>query len=198
MRNAFPLLLVLSLGCSRPEAQNPRQPPRSRASSSFAITGASVAGVQLCSALAEVQKAFPSARDTTLYGEGVGPGWPSKIAQLSTNEELIFESSWVDTVHVWRISTNSPHGHTRSGVHVGSTVAVVLATGDSLSFEYPEGILAITATPDSVGFEVDDSAAARFWRHFDYHGDPLHVLDRMATIKTISVGADCRRGKATA
>jgi len=162
------------------------------------MSGSAVAGIHLCDSLARVSALFPSARDTVLFGEGGGPGWPSKILTLSVGEDLLFETSWVDTIHVWRITTTGARFRTRRGLRVGGTIADVYATGDSVAFEYPEGILAISVERDSVGILVDDSSAAAFWRRFNYVGDPRAILDSGARIKSLSIGADCRSPKAAA
>jgi hypothetical protein len=202
VRPTFLLLVLLACSGERREPAEQQQvskaPPAIATVAAFSITGTAMAGVAVCAPLTRVKSVFTAVRDTVMHGESDEVGWPSRIVVLAPGEELLFETSWVDTVHIWRISTTSPHGHTRSGLHVGSTISEVLATGDSLSFEYPEGILAITLARDSVGFEVDDSAATRFWHKFNYTGDPLQVLDHDARIKALGIGADCRHAKAAA
>jgi hypothetical protein len=162
------------------------------------ITGTSIAGIRVCDPLDRVDSILPTARDTVAFGEDPEDGWPSKVVTFGPGEGLLFESSWIDTLHVWRISTTSSRFQTRSGLRVSSTIADVLATDDSLAFDYPEGILAISLTRDSVGFLIDDSSAAAFWRRFDYTGDPLNALPRTARIKLLGIGGDCRSPKAAA
>ena len=200
------LILLAFLGaCSRPDDRTAasRQAPQQTWRDSvppdgLVLSGSGVAGIHLCDPLNRVSALLPHARDTVLVGEGGEPGWPSKVVSLGVGEELVFETSWVDTVHVWRITTTSPRFRTRHGLRVGSTMAEVYATGDSVAFEYPEGILAVTLARDSVGLLVDDSSAAAFWRRFNYAGDPRGVLNRQARIKTLGIGADCRSRRAAA
>ena len=201
-----PVILLALLGaCSSTDDralnnQSGTPPSGSVSSARSLLSGSSVAGIGLCDSLARVSEIFPGARDTVLYGEGEGAdsGWPSKIVTWAAGEELVFETSWADTIHVWRITTTSARFRTRSGLHVGSTMADVYATGDSVGFEYPEGMLAITLDRDSVGLLVDDSSAAAFWRRFSYTGDPRAVLTPTARIKSLGIGANCAATKAAA
>jgi hypothetical protein len=183
------LLLFALLGaCSRPDDRR----------LTSLISGSGVAGIHLCDSLADVSQVFPDARDTVLHGEGEGAGWPSKIVPLEVGEALVFETSWSDTIHVWRITTTSARFRTRSGLHVGSTMADVYATGNTVAFKYPEGILYITLDRDSVGLLVDDSSAAGFWRRFSDTADPRAVLNPDARIKTLGIGGNCAATKAAA
>jgi len=200
-----PLILLALFGaCSRKDDhaatdhQRNQIPVDSVSPADVLMSGSAVAGIHLCDSLTRVSVTFPGARDTVLFGEGGGSGWPSKTVTLAAGENLLFETSWVDTIHVWRITTTSARFRTRNGLRVGSTMADVYATGDSVAFEYPEGILAITLDRDSVGILVDDSSAAAFWRRFNYAGDPRAILARGARIKSLGIGADCRLPKAAA
>ena len=155
------------------------------------ITGTSLAGVNLCDPLTRVDSVFPAARDTVVTSEG--EGWPSRIVALSPDAYMLFESSWADTLHVWRISTNSTRFQSRGGLRVGQTIDRLIANGDSLEFEYPEGGLALNVPRDSVGFLVDDRSTAEFSRRFDYHSNPRTVLSPRARITSLVIVADCRR-----
>ena len=174
------------------------QADRSAASDQVFLTSNSLAGIHLCEPMGRVNALFPNAQDSLVVGEDGEAGWATKVVALGPAEHVWFERSWTDTVHVWRISTNSPRFRTGSGLHVGTLIADVIAAGDSMVFHYPEGILFITLVRDSVGFQVDDSSAAAFWRKFAYKGDPLAVLDRAARISSLSIGGDCRARKAAA
>src|SRR6266571_4684203 len=65
-----------------------------------------IGGVRLCQPLSAVPDRFPLARDTVMESEGVR--WPAKVVPLSGGWEIVFEASWIDTSHVWHISTNRP------------------------------------------------------------------------------------------
>jgi hypothetical protein len=118
--------------------------------------------------------------------------------QLGADGSILFESSWADTSHLWRISTNSPRFESRSGLRVGSRVDKLLARGDSLEAEYAEGRLALYLPRDTVGFLIDDSSEAVFSRRFNDQDDPRRVLSPSAQIKYLVIVADCRSSKAAA
>ena len=153
------------------------------------ISPRGIGPLQLCEKLSRVTTFFPQARDTLMSGEGDSQ-WASKIAHLPGSTRITFESSWVDSAHVWRISTNSPAYHTPRGYAVGTLVSALVAKGEKLQFEYPEGFLVITAG-DSVPFLVDDASAIAFFRR-DYQRAPLQALDPNARIKELFVSGDCR------
>ena len=156
---------------------------------STVISPRGIGPLQLCEKLSRVTAFFPQARDTLMSGEGDSQ-WASKIAHLPGSTRITFESSWVDSAHVWRISTNSPAYHTPRGYAVGTLVSALVAKGEKLQFEYPEGFLVITAG-DSVPFLVDDASAIAFFRR-DYERAPLQALDPNARIKELFVSGDCR------
>ena len=89
---------------------------------STVISPRGIGPLQLCEKLSRVTAFFPRARDTLMSGEGDSQ-WPSKIAHLPGSTRITFESSWVDSAHVWRISTNSPAYHTPRGYAVGTLVS---------------------------------------------------------------------------
>jgi hypothetical protein len=155
------------------------------------ITGSQIAGIRICDPLSRIDSAFARARDTLIIGEDGETGWASKIVHVALGEWILFESSWVDSLRVWRVSTNSPRFRTRRQLRVGSSIRDVLATRDSLDFEYPEGYLIITVVSEGISFQVDDSSAVAFWRRFQYRGNPLDVLSRSARIKEFTIGAGC-------
>jgi hypothetical protein len=156
------------------------------------ITSHRIAGITMCDPLSRVDSAFRQVRDTLIVGEDDETGWASKIVVLAPDEWILFESSWVDSLRVWRASTNSPRFRTRRQLRVGRSMGDVLATRDSLDFQYPEGYLLITLVPEDISFQVDDSSATAFWRRFQYQGSPLDALSRSARIKEFTIGGDCR------
>ncbi len=158
------------------------------------ITARGIGALRLCEALRRVNGLFPVARDTIIAGEG-DSRWPSKVVSLGSSEWMIFESSWIDTTHVWRIATNSPRYQTLHGARVGMSINDLLRHGDALEFSYPEGYVVITLHQDSVSFLVDDHSAAEFWTHFDFKADSvdaLRIMSHDARVKELITGGDCR------
>ena len=170
-------------------AAAPQCPLRAQLDSS--VTAHALAGVRLCDSLAAISRLFPAARDTNFLGEDGETSWPGKIIRHADGSRLLFEASWVDHRRIWRLSTTGSAYRTRSGLHVGSTIADVVHTGQRLRFEYPEGILIVALRSDSVAFEVDPRSAARFYRRFKGRGDPLRVLDQAAQIHELFVSGGC-------
>jgi hypothetical protein len=71
-------------------------------------------------------------------------------------------------------------------------LAQVLATGDSLGWEYDEGFLVLKLLTDRAAFLIDDSSAARFYaRHVDVRQNPVPAIDRRATVKQLMVAWRC-------
>src|SRR6266436_5659448 len=95
------------------------------------ISARGVGPFHLCDTLARVSSVFPSARDTTPAeaerSSAVSSALSSlsgiaKVVRLTREEWVLFETESVDSVHVWRIRTNSPRYHKSwrlSGRHVG-------------------------------------------------------------------------------
>ena len=157
------------------------------------ITSRGIGAVRFCEGLRRVNALFPTARDTIMTGEG-DDGWPSKIVSLGNGEWITFESSWVDTTHIWRVTTNSPKYHTPGGARVGMSIDDLLRRHQKLEFSYPEGYVVITISRDSVSFLVDDHSATVFWSRFDYRDslNALNIMSHEARIKQLFAGADCR------
>jgi hypothetical protein len=175
------LLSLLSVG-GRPASSQQSQE----------ITPASFAGVRLCDSLKSVRKQFAQAQDTLIVGEAESD-WPGVVVHLGDHEWILFETSWLDRTHIWRITTNSSRYRTRRGYRVGTSVDELVRRGEKLNFDYPEGYLAIDIVSEDVGFQVDDSSARRFFSRFDHKGDPLQFLDKHARIKELTIGvSECR------
>ena len=169
---------------------------RAIAQADFEITGTSIGGVRVCQPLDSVNALYANSQDTTFFGGASGTRWPGKVITLGQGGRILVEASYVDRSRVWRISTTSSAFATASGLHVGSSIADVLATGERMTFRFPEGYLVAHLTRAGVSFEVDDSSAARFYRTWGGRGSPLSALDRSARIKRIFVSGGCRRGRA--
>jgi hypothetical protein len=158
------------------------------------ITARSIGGLQMCERLRRVNELFPAARDTLVMGEG-DTGWPSKIVSVDETGWVLFESSWVDTTHVWRATTNSRRYQTPHGVRVGMSIGDLLRQKESMEFSYPEGYVVGTLVRDSVSFLVDDHSATDFWARFDFKADSvdaLKVLSHEARITQLFTGGSCK------
>jgi len=154
------------------------------------LSQGSFAGIRPCAPLDSVRHYLPHARDSVVQSET--ESWPARRAPLGPGRWVLVESSWADTTHAWRVSTNSPIIRTRSGVHVGSTLRDVLATGDSLGWEYDEGALVLKLINDGAAFLLDDSSVARFYRRdVDERVNPVGAIDRAATVKELIAAWRC-------
>jgi len=156
------------------------------------ISSTAIAGVRVCDPLTSVRKAFPQARDTLIGDESDSDSTPGTIVHLSEDQWILFETSSLDPTRIWRIATNSPRYRTGHGYRVGMSVDQILRRGEKLSFGYPEGYLAIDIVSENIGFQVEESAARRFFSHVGYKEDPLRALDKNARIKLFGIGRDCR------
>jgi len=154
------------------------------------ISPAGLGGVRICAPLATVASRFPSARDTIIESEG--EQWPAKLVRLGDGSRILFEASWADTSHVWRITTDSHHYRTRRGWRPGNTLGELRSKGERLEFGYEEGYIVIALVSDQVSFTPDDSTASAFLGRSPRAFDSLHVLPRTARIQDLIVGGDCR------
>ena len=155
------------------------------------ISARGIDGIVLCQPLSTIPRKFPLARDTIIESEG--SQWPAKVLRLSDGGEVLFESSWVDTTHVWVISTTSPMHRTAHGYRVGMSLGDLRAKGEQLRFNYAEGYIVITLIADQVEFSPDDGTAAAFLNRSPTAYDSLDALPSTARIKELHVSRDCRR-----
>jgi hypothetical protein len=159
----------------------------SQADSTISVRG--IGGFRLCQPMSTVRPRFPLARDTIIESEGAK--WPAKVVPAGDGQ-ILFEASWIDTTHVWRIGTNSARYPTPHGYRVGMTLGDVRARGEKLRFSYAEGYIVITLLSDQVDFLPDDSTARAFLSRSPRAFDSLEALPRSARIKDLGVSADCR------
>ncbi len=159
-----------------------------QADSTISVRG--IGGVRLCQPMSTVHDRFSLARDTVIESEGVK--WPAKVVPVGGGHQILFEASWIDTSHVWRIGTNSAGYRTRHGYRVGMTLGDVRARGEKLRFGYAEGYIVITLLSDQVEALPDDSTARSFLSRSPRAFDSLEALPGSARIKDLGVGADCR------
>jgi hypothetical protein len=212
------LLCAFSLMTQRSDAgtANRRPPPAHRIRSlsvvllalgSEAQLGAQISahGVgpfRLCDTLARVSSLFPSARDTTRPDSEVSlPVWsgaePSlsgiaKVVRLPDGKWILFETAFPDSIHVWRVRTNSPAYGTARGYRVGMSASDLFKSGAQLEVLAPIGVLYLTA--DSVTFLVDNRSAHDFWEHSDAGKSAsagMNLLKRNARIKELLIASDC-------
>ncbi len=161
------------------------------AQQTLTVTSNGLAAVALCAPMARVDSSFTGARDTLVVGEDGETRWPSKVVGLGPARWALFESSWVDTAHVWRFSTNSPDARTPRGYHPGMEVGVLVQQGEELGFNIAEGVLVVRVRSEGVAFVVDDSSSAVFFRQPGYRRDPRSALSPHARIKQLIVSGSC-------
>jgi len=119
--------------------------------------------------------------------------WPAKVVPLARGKRILFESSWIDTTHVWRISTNSPGYKTARGYHVGMSLGDLRDRGEKLHFDYEEGYIVVTLSSEQIAFTPDDSTAKAFLNRSPTAFDSLESLPHSARIKEFIVSGDCHR-----
>ena len=154
------------------------------------ITRDGVGVVRLCQPLSVVGERFPSAWDTLVTSEEVE--WPVKVVRVASGH-ILFEASWRDTAHVWRISTNDPRYRTERGYRVGVTLGYLLDKGEKLTFKYEEGFIVVTLGSEQVSFLPDDSTARAFLGRSSRAMDSLEALPRTARIQKFIVIGHCDR-----
>jgi len=156
----------------------------------FIISASGVGGVRLCQPLSVVRDRFPTARDTVIQSESLEK-WPAKIVHLTKGENVLFESSWIDTTHIWRASTNSLRYRTKRGYRVGTTLGVLHQRHERLRFSYAEGDIVITLVSENVDFMPDDSTARLFLHRSPTAFDSLDQLPPSTRIQEFVVNGDC-------
>jgi hypothetical protein len=166
------------------------------------ITAKALGAFHLCDTLGRVGSVFPSARDTTapeaersstLWGPAELPlSGIAKVMRVGRDEWVLFETESIDSVHVWRIRTNSSRYQTPHGYRVGMLATDLLHSGASLEVLAPIGVLYLEA--DSVSFLVDDSSARAFWDRYDSRKPAsvgVKLLSPRARIKELLIASPC-------
>ena len=166
------------------------------------ISARGVGPFHLCDTLARVSSVFLSARDTTpAEAERSSTLWGrtefslsgiAKVVRLAREEWVLFETESLDSVHVWRIRTNSPTYHSPRGYRVGMSAIDLLNSGAHLEVLPPMGVLYLIA--DSVYFLVDDSSAHAFWDRYDSRmpdSAAAKLLSRNARVKELLIASPC-------
>ena len=168
----------------------------SHAPEELALTTRGLGPVPLCAPLDSVGAllggvfASGGVRDSMFTGEDEST-WPGKVATLEGGGTAAFESSWVDSARVWRISTDGRRVVTPRGLRVGASLGTLPAGGGPVGVELPEGRLVLIFT-DSVAALVDSAAERDFHARYDSHADPLRALPAWARVEQLIVAGDCR------
>ncbi len=155
--------------------------------------------IHLCASLDTVDALFRNVRDTMFEAEG--SRWRGKVVPYE-HGEITFESSWVDSLRIWRISTNSADVRTPKGYHANMTVGDLVAAGEHPSIALPEGEVLIVLEADSVGANaigatIDSASQAEFYRRYDFKGLPqLESIAPRARLTEMATSADCSAGRA--
>ena len=173
----LPLVLSFSTGLS--------------AQSQFVLDSNALGPIHACDLLSTVNRVFPQARDTVVHGED-DSRWSAKIVHFDRADWVIFESSWIDTTHVWTIRTNSTRFHTRRGYAVGARIGDLIAKREHFTAELAEGQLGLTLVSENVGVGIDPQAAAKFPFDWPAGADATERLDADARITVLAAGRDCR------
>jgi len=145
--------------------------------------------IQFCTPLDSVASVFPSVQDTTFRSEGDRGRWPAKVVHLPDSETIVFESAWNDTLRLSTIRATSRSVKTKKGYGPGTTFGTLIAAGESLLVEVPEGVLVLTLEPDQVALRVDKEAEDAFYQH---DGSPqVAMINPAARIIAIAAGHGC-------
>ena len=162
----------------------------------IALTARGLGPVPLCATLDSVGALLGArlspggVRDSVFTGED-DSRWPGKLATLAGGGTATFESSWVDSARVWRISTDAGGVVTERGLRVGASIGTLPAGGRPVGVELPEGRLVLVFR-DSVAALVDSAAERDFHARYDSHADPLRALPAEARVEQLIVTGDCR------
>lgn len=144
--------------------------------------------LRLCASFRAVDSAF-SGKDTVFESEE--ERWRGKVARYGGGT-LTFESSWVDSTRVWRITASSPDVLTERGYHVGMTVRDLLAAKESLTVEMPEGIVFLLLESEGIGLALDTASQAQFVRRVDPgSASRIQIMSPDARIIEMTTSADC-------
>jgi hypothetical protein len=146
--------------------------------------------IALCSRLDTVSRVFHDVKDTIFEAE-LSTRWPAKVVRYG-HGRISFESSWSDSIRIWRISTTSPDVSTRRGYHVGMTLRELTAAGEHPRVELPEGRVAILLQSDGIGVAIDTASEVEFYSHYDFKRPPrIESISPHARVVEMSTGADC-------
>ena len=201
------VLAVVLLGCDARQPDDARHSPQARGRSSpplilsaaptLLLTPAGLGPVPLCAQRDSVPVLLgvlsASVRDSAFAGQpGIRPS-PGKVATLAAGGSVWFESSWTDSVPVWRIVTHSPAVRTRSGAHVGMRVDSLPATSGPLAVDGADAVV-FFLEGDSVAMMVDSASARVFEARYDGAdppANPASLLPPSARVVELTVWRRC-------
>jgi hypothetical protein len=188
-RGAMTLAAVLILAACRSQ-DGAELPP------DFMLTARGLGPVRLCAPLDSVGAllaavALGGVRDSVFVGEDESK-WPGKVVVLAGGGTAEFEGSWMDSVHVWRISTTARRASTMHGVRVGDALGTVPAGSGPLRAEVPEGQLLLVFTGDSVAALLDSTSERAYYARKDDGKESLRALPKGARVRMLMVSGDCR------
>lgn len=150
--------------------------------------------ISLCERLDAVNRVFRHVKDTVLQGQDTGR-WRAKLVHHGGGL-LTFESSWSDSLRIWRITATSAEVRTANGYHVGSTFAELRAAGEAMTLTLPEGGLAVVFDSEGVGATFDEASEQDFYRRYtDFKTPPqLDMVGADARVAALFIGQDCSQG----
>ena len=145
------------------------------------VSATALAGIHLCEPLSGLTGRLPKLRDTTVESEGTQ--WPGKLLRLNGGAQILFEASWADKSHIWRITTNSVRFRTSRGARVGMTVGALRDTGVRLRLEEEEGVAVLTDVSEGVSFTLEAAPGTT---------NSLDELPSSTRLRQLIITADCR------
>lgn len=159
------------------------------------LTAHGLGPVPFCVSLDSIDPALGAfavgkSRDTTFVGED-SSHWPGRAATLASGGTVAFESSWLDTVRVWRISTDAPSVRTAHGASVGTAIEQLAAASGPVGLQLLEGQPVLSLAGDSVGALVD-TAAERALVDARERGGRAPVVPPGARLRSLVAAGHCR------
>jgi len=158
-----------------------------RQDSALAIGAGRIGPTQLCDSLQTVVHHWQAVRDTQIQSEGIT--WPARLVDLG-EENVLFESSWLDHQLIWRVSTDSRRFQSAHGIKIGMLLGDVVTRRIELILRREEGAFVIDVPVDGITISVDESSSRRI--SSDTTSRSLAALAGDAMITRLAVTGDCR------
>jgi len=180
------------------QSERSQVPPEGQSQSpSFVLTKDGLGPVRFCALLDTVNAVFKSVRDTTFVCEDGQCSWPGKIVHISGSPDsgsIIFEASWADRVRLSGVRVTTALVRTRKGYGPGTMLRALIAAGESLSIELPEGALVVDLSPDDIALGVDSASQRDFHQRYAFQGAPtLSMINPQARIVDMATGHTCTK-----
>ena len=151
----------------------------------------------LCKPIDTLYSMFTAIKDTVFESEGVE--WPGKVVTHPDGAWTLFETSWTDSMHIWRVTTTSPLLSFNSPYKIGDSIAKIQK--DGYPFTYHEGdggeYYYFTKSPlKHLGFRVEEKYSNDFYKNVYEKGlvDPMKHLNPKATIVELTISGGCKEG----